>query len=93
MGIQGTISLHANENYELHVSTSSSNESLVNERKRIELFQIRAIMKYTKVETLFNLGSQENLISESLVEKSGLETKPHVKPYPLGWCVINPYYM
>jgi hypothetical protein len=25
------------------------------------------------------------LISEALVKKMGLETKPHPKPYPLGW--------
>jgi len=31
VGIQGTISLHANENSESHASTSSSNESLVSE--------------------------------------------------------------
>jgi hypothetical protein len=31
------------------------------------------------------LGSQVNLISEALVKKMGLETKPHPKPYPLGW--------
>ena len=37
------------------------------------------------METLFDTGSQANLISESLVKKRGLETKPHPKPYPLGW--------
>ena len=37
------------------------------------------------METLFDIGSQANLISESLVKKLGLETKPHPKPYPLGW--------
>lgn len=42
-------------------------------------------MKHTKVETLFDLDSQVNLISESLVKKLGLETKPHLKPFPLGW--------
>lgn len=42
-------------------------------------------MKHTKVETFFDWGSQGNLISESLVNKLGLETKPHLKPYPLGW--------
>ena len=42
-------------------------------------------MKHTKVGTLFDPGSQENLISKSLVKKLGVETKPHLKPYPLGW--------
>lgn len=85
VGMQGTLSLHDNENYESHASTSSSNEPLVNEGKRIELFHIRVIMKHTKVETLFDPSSQANLISESLVKKLGLETKPHLKPYLLGW--------
>jgi len=67
------------------VATSSIDESLLNERKRIELFHIRVIINHTKVETLFDTGSQENLISESLVKKLGLETKPYPKPYPLGW--------
>jgi hypothetical protein len=31
------------------------------------------------------MGSQVNLISEALVKKMGLEMKPHLKPYPLGW--------
>jgi hypothetical protein len=34
---------------------------------------------------LFDLGSQVNLISEALIKNMGLETKPHPKPYPLGW--------
>jgi hypothetical protein len=34
---------------------------------------------------LFDPGSQVNLISEKLVKKMGLETKPHPEPYPLGW--------
>ena len=31
------------------------------------------------------MGSQVNLISEALVKKMGLETKPHPNPYSLGW--------
>ena len=49
------------------------------------MFHIRVFINHTKVETLFDSGSQENLISESLVKKLGLEVKPHPKPYPLGW--------
>lgn len=85
MGIEGNLSLHANEKSELHARKSSSSESLVNERNRTELFHIRVVMKHTKVETLFNLDSQVKLISESLVKKLGLETKLHLKIYPLGW--------
>lgn len=34
---------------------------------------------------MFDSGSQANLISEALVKKLGLKTRPHVSPYPLGW--------
>jgi hypothetical protein len=77
VGVQGKDSLHANSN--------SNNESHDDERKRNELFHIRVVSKHTKIDTLFDPGSQVNLISEELVKKMGLETKPHPKPYPLGW--------
>jgi hypothetical protein len=77
VGVQGKDSLHA--------SSNSNNESHDDERKRNELFHIRVVSKHTKIDTLFDLGSQVNLISEALVKKMGLETKPHPKPYPLGW--------
>jgi hypothetical protein len=77
VGVQGKDSLHA--------SSSSNNESHDDERKRNELFHIRVVSKHTKIDTLFDPGSQVNLISEALVKKMGLETKPHLKPYPLGW--------
>lgn len=38
-----------------------------------------------KVDTLFDIGSQVNLISESIVKKSVLKIEPHRKPYPLAW--------
>ena len=69
-------------------STSTSSHSVDNdndERKRNEIFHIRVISKHTKIDTLFDSGSQVNLISETIVKKLGLETKPHKKPYPLGW--------
>ena len=56
-----------------------------NEKRRIELFHVRIIAKHTNIATLFNSGSQANLISEDLVKKLKLETIPHPKPYPLGW--------
>ena len=83
VGTQGTLYLHVN--YESHASISSTNEPLPNERKRIELFQIRVFINHTKVETLFDSRSQANLIQESLVKNLGLEIKPHLKPYLLGW--------
>jgi hypothetical protein len=77
VGVQGIDSLHA--------SSSSNDESHVDERKRNELFHINVVSKHTKIDTLFYLVSQVNLIYEALVKKMGLETKPHPKPYPLGW--------
>jgi hypothetical protein len=69
-------------------STSNSAQSTIdeeNERKRHELFHIRVISKHQKIDTLFDSGSQVNLISEAIVKKLGLATTPHKKPYPLGW--------
>ena len=60
-----------------------------NEEKRIELFHVRVISKHTKIDTLFDSGSQKNLIFEDLVKKLNLETIPHPKPYPLGWIIKN----
>jgi hypothetical protein len=62
------------------VSLHSSSNS-----KRNELFHIRVVSKHTKIDRLFDSGSQVNLIFEALVKNMGLETKPHPKPYPLGW--------
>ena len=69
-------------------STSNSTQSTIdeeNERKRHEFFHIRVISKHQKIDTLFDSGSQVNLISEEIVKKLGLVTTPHKKPYPLGW--------
>jgi hypothetical protein len=51
----------------LHASSSSNNESHDDERKRNELFHIRVVSKHTKIDTLFDMCSQVNLISEALV--------------------------
>eukprot|EP00253_Pinus_taeda_P030208 PITA_30208 len=56
-----------------------------NEKKRHELFHIRVISKHQNIDTLFDSGSQENLIFEAIVKKLGLLTTAHKKPYPLGW--------
>jgi hypothetical protein len=50
-----------------------------------KLFCIKIHMKQSKVNCLFDLSSQSNLISTQLVEKLGLETQDHPHPYPLGW--------
>jgi hypothetical protein len=76
-GVQGKTSSHA--------STSSSIKSPNSEKRRSEIFHIRLITNHTKVDTLFYIGSQLNLISQAIFKKLGLETKPHKNPYPLGW--------
>lgn len=50
VGVQGKDSLHA--------SSSSNDESHVDERNRNELFHIRVISKHTKIDTLFDMGCQ-----------------------------------
>jgi len=47
------------------------------------------ISKHRKIDTLFDSGSQANLISENIVKSLNLETIPHHKPYPLGWVCDN----
>ncbi len=61
-------------------STSNSAQFIdneENERKRHELFHIRVISKHQKIDSLFDSGSQVNLISEAIVKKLGLLTIPH----------------
>jgi hypothetical protein len=65
-------------------SSSSLNETQ-HEKERIKLFHIRVISKNTKIDTLFDIGSQANFISEDMVKKLHLEITPCPKPYPLGW--------
>ena len=86
LGDEGKITAMVTTGKIFDASTSaSSNIKQHNEDKRIELFHIRVTSKHTKIDTLFNTGSQENLISESLVKQLGLKTHNHTKPYPLGW--------
>eukprot|EP00253_Pinus_taeda_P034827 PITA_34827 len=69
-------------------STSNFAQSVIDEeheRKRHELFHIRVFSKNQKIDTVFDSGSQVNLVSEAIVKKLGLATTPHKKPYPLGW--------
>jgi hypothetical protein len=84
MGYQGNGSI---------ASTSSSSNNNLNvtrqEKERIELFHIRVVSKHTKIDTLFDTGSQASLIYKEIVNKLKLETIPHPKPYPLGWICDN----
>ena len=72
MGMKG-------KDIESTISSSCPNDTQ-DEKTRIELFRIRVISKHTKIDTLFDSGSQANLISEGLVKKINLETIHHSKP-------------
>ena len=52
---------------------------------REKLFTVKMQVKTTLVDAVIDSGSQKNLISETLVKELGIETKPHPRPYPLGW--------
>jgi len=81
IGLQGKFSLHASSSYKI--------PSLGNDERRSELFHIRVVTKHTKVKNLFDLGSQVNLTSKEIVNKLGLTTTPHHKPYSLDWVHDN----
>ena len=72
-----------------HISSScafgSKDHVSSKDRKRNALFHVRAITKQTKIDTIIDSGSQANLFSEEVVKQLRLTTKPHKKPYPLGW--------
>jgi hypothetical protein len=68
VGVQGEDSLHA--------SSNSNNESHDDERKRNELFHTRVVSKHTKIDTLFDLGSQVNMLS------------PNIGSLPLNWGIL-----
>ena len=71
---------------------SSCSNVTQDEDTRIELFHIRVVSKHTKIDTLFDSGSQDNFISEDLVKELNLETVIHPIPYPLGWICKNENY-
>ena len=70
-------------------SSSHSHNNTPNEESRKELFLVRVISNHTKIDALFDSGSQSNLISEDLVKNINLETVPDHRPYPLVWIVNN----
>ncbi|XP_004305946.1 PREDICTED: uncharacterized protein LOC101303732 [Fragaria vesca subsp. vesca] len=55
------------------------------EDPREQLFVVKLQVKTSLVDAIVDPGSQKNLISEALVQKLGLKTVKHPKPYPLGW--------
>eukprot|EP00253_Pinus_taeda_P034949 PITA_34949 len=87
-GDETTITATGIKGKNFEASTSDSAQSTIdeeNERKRHELFHIRVISKHQKIDSFFDSGSQVKLIYEAIVNKLGLVTTPHKKPYPLGW--------
>jgi hypothetical protein len=55
-------------------------ESYIDQNKKRKIFHVRVIVKHTKVDTLFDSGSQVNLIYEAIVKKIILNTTPHKNP-------------
>jgi hypothetical protein len=53
-------------------------------KEMTKLFCIKIHMKQSKVDCLFDNGSQYNLICAQLVEKFRFETHDHIRPYLLG---------
>jgi hypothetical protein len=54
------------------------------EKDVTNLFHIKIQVKKTKIDALFDFGSQDNLIVVDLVNNIGLEVHNHASPYPLG---------
>ncbi|GKB75236.1 hypothetical protein Tco_0942131 [Tanacetum coccineum] len=54
-------------------------------KEKEELFTLKIQVKQEVIEAIVDTGSEKNLISSGLVERLGLETTPHPRPYSLGW--------
>jgi hypothetical protein len=68
---------------------SAKSKVIPDGRQRKYLFHLRVISKHTKIDTLVDSRLQVNIISEQVVQKLGLKTRPHLRPYPLGWICDN----
>jgi len=55
------------------------------EGQRKNLFKTRCSINNNVCEVIVDNGSTENLVSKKLVDYFKLPTKPHEKPYSLGW--------
>jgi hypothetical protein len=67
-----------------HASTISSIQSPNYEKRRRDIFHISVVTKNTKFDSLIDIGSQVNIISEEVVKKLGLDTKADKNHYPLS---------
>jgi hypothetical protein len=87
MGIKGKYFVAS---FSSHTSYTNS-KVIFDGRERNDLFHLRVISKHTNIDTLVDTGSQVNLILDQVVPTLGLETRPHLRPYPLGWICDNPW--
>jgi hypothetical protein len=55
------------------------------EKDMTKIFHIKIQVKMTKIDDLFDSGSQDNLIAVDLVKMIRLEVHDHDSPHPLGW--------
>jgi hypothetical protein len=70
--------------------TSSTKSKVIHDgRQRNNMFHLRFISNHTNIDTLVDSGSQINLILEQVVQNLGLETRPLLRLYPLGWICDN----
>ena len=76
----------ARVNFVIHRVLLSSKE----EGQRTNLFQTHYSVQNKLCNLIVDSGSTENLVSQKLVEHLKLATKPHEKPYSLGWMNKGP---
>ncbi|GJU61478.1 hypothetical protein Tco_1243313 [Tanacetum coccineum] len=50
-----------------------------------ELLTLRIQVKQKLIKDIVDMGSQKNMIFAGLVQRLGLKTTPHPRPYSLGW--------
>jgi len=84
--IEGSLDVNEKINYSTIQKVENPQDI---EEKRIELFYLKIQIKKTRVDCIVDLGSQKNLILETMVSNLGLETFNHPNPYPLGWVHHN----
>jgi len=61
---------------------------ILDEKKISEIFHTRFIIKHSKINTLFDSGSQVNIIYEEIVKKLGLDITPHSNLILMDGCVL-----
>jgi len=88
MGTKGKYSIAS---FNSHTS-SAKDKVIPNGRGKNDMFHLHVISKHTKIDTLVDNGSQVNIISDQYVHNLGLETRLHLRLYPLGWILIMARY-